>query len=38
LLADLSVDADELGITGIHSFTFNSTADTATWANAILEG
>ena len=38
LLADLSVDAAELGITGIHSFTFNSTADTATWANAILEG
>lgn len=38
LLADLSADAAELGITGIHSFTFNSTADTATWANAILEG
>ena len=37
LLADLSGDAAELGITGIHSFTFNSTADTATWANAILE-
>lgn len=37
LLADLSADAAELGITGIHSFTFNSTADTAKWANAILE-
>jgi len=38
LLADLALDAAELGITGIHSFTFNSTADTAKWANAILEG
>jgi methylenetetrahydrofolate reductase (NADPH) len=37
LLADLAGDADDLGITGIHSFTFNSTADTAKWANAILE-
>ena len=38
LLADLAVDAESLGIDGIHSFTFNSTADTAKWANAILEG
>lgn len=38
LLADLASDAEELGITGIHSFTFNSTADTAKWASAILEG
>ena len=37
LLADLAGDADALGITGIHSFTFNSTADTAKWATAILE-
>lgn len=37
LLADLAADADALGITGIHSFTFNSTADTAKWATAILE-
>ena len=37
LLADLATDADALGITGIHSFTFNSTADTAKWATAILE-
>jgi hypothetical protein len=37
LLADLAGDADALSITGIHSFTFNSTADTAKWATAILE-
>ena len=38
LLADLAIDADQLGIAGIHSFTFNSTADTRKWAEAILGG
>ena len=37
LLADLAPHAEELGIVGIHSFTFNSTADTASWQRAILE-
>lgn len=37
LLAELADDAAELGIRGIHSFTFNSTADTRQWASAILE-
>jgi len=37
LLNDIAVKADELNVSGIHSFTFNSTADTAQWANAILE-
>jgi hypothetical protein len=37
LLAELADDAAELGIHGIHSFTFNSTADTRQWASAILE-
>ena len=37
LLNDIAAKADELNVSGIHSFTFNSTADTAQWANAILE-
>ncbi len=37
LLADLAPHVEELGIVGIHSFTFNSTADTASWQRAILE-
>ena len=37
LLNDIAVKADELNVSGIHSFTFNSTADTKQWANAILE-
>jgi len=37
LLAELADDAATLGISGIHSFTFNSTADTRQWATAILE-
>jgi len=36
-LNDIAVKADELNVAGIHSFTLNSTADTAQWANAILE-
>lgn len=37
LLVDLAPDAEKLGIVGIHSFTFNSTANTASWQRAILE-
>jgi len=37
LLVDLALDAEKLGIVGIHSFTFNSTADTASWQRAILD-
>lgn len=36
LLVDLAPDAESLGIVGIHSFTFNNTADTASWQRAIL--
>lgn len=36
LLADLAPDANNLGIVGIHSFTFNSMVDTAAWQQAIL--
>lgn len=36
LIADLAPDAERLGIVGIHSFTFNSIADTAKWQRAIL--
>lgn len=36
LLAELAPDAERLGIVGIHSFTFNATADTAAWARALL--
>ncbi len=36
LLVELAPDAEKLGIVGIHSFTFNSTADTASWQRAIL--
>ena len=37
LLNDIAAKADELNVSGIHSFTFNATADTAKWANAILD-
>lgn len=37
LLTELAPDAEQLGIVGIHSFTFNCTADTASWQRAILE-
>jgi methylenetetrahydrofolate reductase (NADPH) len=37
LLNDIAAKADELNVAGIHSFTFNATADTAKWANAILD-
>ena len=37
LVTDLAPDAERLGIVGIHSFTFNSIADTAKWQRAILE-
>jgi len=38
LLNDLARDAQSLRIQGIHSFTFNNVADTAKWAQAILDG
>jgi hypothetical protein len=37
-LNDLARDAQSLRIQGIHSFTFNNVADTAKWAQAILDG
>lgn len=37
LITDLAPDAVQLGIVGIHSFTFNSIADTVSWQRAILE-
>jgi len=36
LIAELADDAQTLGIEGIHSFTFNSVADTAAWQSAVL--
>lgn len=36
LVTDLAPDAARLGIVGIHSFTFNSVANTAKWQQAIL--
>jgi len=36
LVAELAEDAEELGIEGLHSFTFNSVAETAAWQSAIL--
>ena len=38
LVADFAADAAELGIRGLHSFTFNSVADTAHWQQNILVG
>ncbi|MEO8162405.1 MAG: methylenetetrahydrofolate reductase [Ilumatobacteraceae bacterium] len=37
LVEKLAPVAEHLGIVGIHSFTFNNTADTASWQQAILE-
>ena len=37
LLINLAPHADQLGIVGIHSFTFNNIADTARWQQAILK-
>lgn len=37
IVVDLAPDAERLGIVGIHSFTFNSTADTASWQRLILQ-
>ena len=36
LLVELAPNAEKLGIVGIHSFTFNNVADTASWQRAIL--
>ncbi len=38
LIAEIADDAPALGIEGIHSFTFNSVADTAAWQAAVLSG
>ncbi|MGH9133482.1 MAG: methylenetetrahydrofolate reductase [Ilumatobacteraceae bacterium] len=36
LVRAMSPDAEALGIVGLHSFTFNSVADTARWRDAIV--
>jgi hypothetical protein len=36
LVAGLAKDAQSLNIVGLHSFTFNSVADTAAWQREIL--
>jgi methylenetetrahydrofolate reductase (NADPH) len=36
MVAGIAAEADSLGIVGLHSFTFNSVADTAAWAREIL--
>jgi hypothetical protein len=36
LVRALAPDAELLGIVGLHSFTFNSVADTAKWREALL--
>jgi methylenetetrahydrofolate reductase (NADPH) len=36
LVRAMAPDAEALGIVGLHSFTFNSVADTAKWRDALL--
>jgi methylenetetrahydrofolate reductase (NADPH) len=36
LVASIADDADELGVVGVHAFTFNSVADTKAWQHAII--
>ena len=36
LVAGLAKDAESLNIVGLHSFTFNSVADTAAWQREVL--
>jgi len=36
LVAGLAKDSQSLNIVGLHSFTFNSVADTAAWQREIL--
>jgi methylenetetrahydrofolate reductase (NADPH) len=36
LVGAMARDAEALGIVGVHSFTFNSVADTAKWREALL--
>jgi methylenetetrahydrofolate reductase (NADPH) len=36
LIAALAVDAESLGIAGLHSFTFNAVAETVAWHDAVL--
>jgi hypothetical protein len=38
LVAAFADDAEELGIEALHSFTFNSVADTRAWQEAIVTG
>lgn len=38
LVVAFAHDADELGIEALHSFTFNSVADTRAWQEAIVAG
>jgi methylenetetrahydrofolate reductase (NADPH) len=38
LVVELAVGSAELGIEGLHSFTFNSVAETAAWRDALLAG
>ena len=36
MVAELAGDAEQLGIVGLHSFTFNAVAETLQWQRAIL--
>ena len=36
LVREMAPEAEALGIVGLHSFTFNSVADTAAWREALL--
>ena len=38
LLSAIAPSASKLHITGIHSYTFNATANTATWVDKLLSG
>ena len=38
LVVDLAADADRLGITGLHVFTFNNVAATRQWQEALTSG
>jgi methylenetetrahydrofolate reductase (NADPH) len=38
MVVAFATDADELGIEALHSFTFNSVADTRAWQEAIVAG
>lgn len=38
LVDDLAADAGALGITGLHSFTFNAVAPTVAWQRGLVDG